>query len=220
MQFLRQCWQVSSLPCEHLDSTRCTCSGAGWLSLRRLLRTVAVAQTALTMALLAGAGLLIRTMSNIAKVQSGFNTSRVLTMSVTAVQGDWRFHLPYFQRTSALPGVESAAFAWGVPLTGNNWQSPVEFEGQPAPAKASDRAIFPLRSVTPGYFDLQAKRLPERDFRDTDIRTAPPVAIVNQALVDRCFSTPECDWKENSTDVQPGTSAFGKLSRWWLTARQ
>ena len=146
-------------------------------------------QTALTMALLAGAGLLIRTMSNIAKVQSGFNTSRVLTMSVTAVQGDWGdFHHRALQRVSALPGVESAAFAWGVPLTGNNWQSPVEFEGQPAPAKASDRAIFPLRSVTPGYFDLLGQKIIEgRDFRDTDIRTAPPVAIVNQALADRYF---------------------------------
>jgi putative ABC transport system permease protein len=156
---------------------------------RRLLRVVTIAQTALTMALLVGAGLLIRTMSNISKVQSGFNTSRVLTMSVTSVQGDWGdFHHRALQRVSALPGVESAAFAWGVPLTGNNWQSPVEFEGQPAPAKASDRAVFPLRSVTPGYFNLLGQKIIEgRDFRDTDIRTAPPVAIVNQALVDRYF---------------------------------
>src|SRR4029077_17761985 len=104
-------------------------------------------QTALTLVLLVGAGLLIRTMSNISKVESGYNTSRILTMSVTAVQGDWAdFHHRALERVSALPGVESAAFAWGVPLTGNNWQNSIEIEGQPAATKASERTIFPLRS--------------------------------------------------------------------------
>jgi putative ABC transport system permease protein len=146
-------------------------------------------QTALTLALLVGAGLLIRTMSNISKVQSGYNTSRVLTMSVTAVQGDWAdFHHRALERVSALPGVESAAFAWGVPLTGNNWQSRVEIEGQPAATKESEQTTFPLRSVTPGYFALLRQNILEgRDFRDTDSRNAPGVAIVNQALADRYF---------------------------------
>jgi putative ABC transport system permease protein len=156
---------------------------------RGILRGVTMVQTALTLALLVGAGLLLRTMSNISKVQSGYNTSRVLTMSVTAVQGDWGdFHHRALERVSALPGVESAAFAWGVPLTGNNWQSAVEIEGQPAPSKASERTIFPLRSVTPGYFALlRLNILDGRDFRETDKQKAPPVAIVNQALADRYF---------------------------------
>src|SRR5207244_5799475 len=89
---------------------------------RRLLRGVTIAQTALTLALLVGAGLLIRTMSNLAHVQSGYSTGRILTMSVTAVQGDWTdFHRRALERVAALPGVQDAAFAWGVPLTGNNW---------------------------------------------------------------------------------------------------
>ena len=156
---------------------------------RAILRGVTMVQTALTLALLVGAGLLLRTMSNIAKVQSGYNTSRVLTMSVTAVQGNWAdFHHRALERVSALPGVESAAFAWGVPLTGNNWQSAIEIEGQPAPTKASDRTIFPLRAVTPGYFALlRMSILDGRDFRDTDTQNAPGVAIVNRALADRYF---------------------------------
>src|SRR5208282_1573923 len=56
---------------------------------RRLLRGVTMVQTALTLALLVGAGLLIRTMMNISNVPSGYNISRILTMSVTAVQGNW-----------------------------------------------------------------------------------------------------------------------------------
>jgi putative ABC transport system permease protein len=153
------------------------------------MRGVTVAQTALTLALLVGAGLLIRTMHNIAKVPSGYNTSRVLTMSVTAVQGNLDdFHHRALERVSTLGGVEAAGFAWGVPLTGNNWQADVDVEGQPAAAKASDQLKLPLRSVTPGYFNLL--RLPVRegrDFRPTDDRKAPFVAVVNQAFADRFF---------------------------------
>ncbi len=61
---------------------------------RRLLRGVTVAQTALTLALLVGAGLLIRTMMNLSKVRSGYDTAHILTMSVTAVQGDWQGFSP------------------------------------------------------------------------------------------------------------------------------
>src|SRR5262245_39227296 len=149
-------------------------------------------QTALTLALLVGAGLLIRTMNNLSMVQTGYNTGKILTMSVTALQRDNRervaVHQRALERVSALPAVESAAFAWGVPLTGNNWQNPVEVEGQPVPTKASERTILPIRSVTPGYFSLLRLRMQQgRDFRDSDKADSQRVAIVNQALVDRYF---------------------------------
>src|SRR5260370_3957752 len=146
-------------------------------------------QTALTLALLVGAGLLIRTMINLSKVQSGYNTGHILTMSVTAVKGDWSdFHLRALERVSALPGVQHAAFAWGVPLTGNNWPGTVEIEAQPAASKASDRISLPLRSVTPDYFRLLGLPISQgREFRSTDDRKAPNVAIVNQSLADRYF---------------------------------
>ncbi len=146
-------------------------------------------QTALTLALLVGAGLLIRTMMNIANVQSGYNMGRILTMSVTAVQGNWGdFHRRALERVSALPGVQYAAFAWGVPLTGNNWPATLEIEGQPPAAKESDRIAMPLRSVTPDYFKLLGlAMLQGREFRSTDDGKAPSVAIVNQALADRYF---------------------------------
>lgn len=156
---------------------------------RRLLRGVTMIQTALTLALLVGAGLLIRTMINLSKVQSGYRTGHILTMSVTSVKGDWSdFHVRALERVAALPGVEHAAFAWGVPLTGNNWPDPVEIEGQPAASKESDRLMLPLRSVTPGYFKLLGLAISDgRDFRSTDKQKAPSVAVVNQSLADRYF---------------------------------
>jgi putative ABC transport system permease protein len=172
---------------------------------RRLLRAVTMGQTALTLALLVGAGLLLRTTSNLSRVQSGFDVEHVLTMTVTAVQGDWNnFHTVSLQRVSALSGVTGAAFAWGVPLTGNNWPGRVEVEGQPPVARPSDAVALPVRSVTPGYFDILGIRLVEgRDFRSSDANKATRVAIVNRAFVDRYFA---------------GTSAIGK--KLWQGGRQ
>ena len=175
---------------------------------RRLLRAVTIGQTALTLALLVGAGLLIRTTSNLSRVPSGYNVDRVLTMTVTAVQGEWNnFHTLALERVSALAGVQRAAFAWGVPLTGNNWPGRVEIEGQPPIAKPSDAVALPVRSVTPGYFDILGIQIADgRDFRNSDANSnkgAPRVAIVNRAFADRYFA---------------GTSAIGK--KLWQNGRQ
>jgi len=147
-------------------------------------------QTALTLALLVGAGLLIRTMLKIADVPAGYNTGRILTMSVTEVQySNWdSFHRQALERVAAIPGVEYAAFAWGVPLTGNNWPATLEIEGQPPAVKESDKTALPLRAVTPDYFKLMGESLLEgREFRSSDDDKAPKVAIVNKAFADRFF---------------------------------
>ncbi len=185
---------------------------------RRLLRGVAMAQTALTLSLLVGAGLLIRTMSNLANVQTGYAMGRILTMSVTAVQGNRDdFHHRALERVSALPGVQYAAFAWGVPLTDNSWPGSVEIEGQPAPSKPSDRLSIPLRSVTEDYFKLIGLAISAgRDFRSTDVRDAPNVAIINQALADRYF--PQTNpigkklWPRGQQQQQPATEIIGVVA--------
>jgi putative ABC transport system permease protein len=156
---------------------------------RRVLRTVTIAQTAFTLALLVGAGLLIRTVVNLSNVDSGYRTDRIVTMTVTAVQGDWGdFHRRALERVAGVPGVEHAAFAWGVPLTGNSWPGAIEVEGQPPATRASERIAVPLRSVTPGYFALLDQTIIEgRDFRSSDTNGAPGVAIVNEAFAERYF---------------------------------
>ena len=179
--------------------------GSAGLGERRILRAITVAQTALTLALLVGAGLLIQTMMNLSEVKAGYDTSRVLTMSVTSLEGNpVDFHRRTLERVAALPGVRGAAFAWGVPLTGNNWPGVIDIEGQPPPSKESERTPMPLRSVTTGYFELLGQTIREgRDFRLTDGRDAPRVAIVNQAFADRYF---------------PGGNAIGK--KIWFGRRE
>jgi putative ABC transport system permease protein len=121
-------------------------------------------------------------------VRSGFSLDHILTMTVTAVQGDrLDFHMRALERVSAVPGVRQAAFAWGVPLTGNNWTMSVEVEGHPVVTPA-DLVSLPLRAVTPGYFSLLGLSIVDgRDLRNTDAPKAPPVAVVNQQFVRRYF---------------------------------
>ena len=163
-------------------------------------------QTALTLALLVGAGLLIRTMVKIAQVPSGYDIGRILTMSVTEVQSrsSWgSFHRQALERVAAIPGVQYVAFAWGVPLTGNNWPATLEIEGQPPAVKESDKTALPLRAVTPDYFKLMGMALMDgRQFRSTDNDKAPDVAIVNQAFAKLYF---------------PHSNAVGR--KFWLNGR-
>jgi putative ABC transport system permease protein len=185
---------------------------------RRLLQGVTMLQTALTLALLVGAGLLIRTMVKIAQVPSGYNTGRILTMSVTDVQAwsSWgSFHRQALERVAAIPGVQYAAFAWGVPLTGNNWPATLEIEGQPPAVKESDKTALPLRAVTPDYFKLMGMPLMEgREFRSADDDKAPRVAVVNQAFADRYFPSGNVIGRKfwlNGRD-KPGTEIVGEIA--------
>jgi putative ABC transport system permease protein len=145
-------------------------------------------------------------MINIAKVPSGYNTGHILTMSVTEVRSysEWaNFHRHALERVSAIPGVRYAAFAWGVPLTGNNWPATMEIEGQPPPTKESEKTALPLRAVTEDYFKLMGVgMLGGRDFRSSDEGKTPNVAIVNQAFADRYF---------------PHANAIGR--KFWLNGR-
>jgi putative ABC transport system permease protein len=156
---------------------------------RHLLRSIAIFQTAFTLMLLTGATLLIRTASNLAKVYPGFKTRNVLTMNVTDVHEEnfYDFHGRALDRVVALPGVKTAAFVWGTPLTGNKWFNTVEIEGQP------DNLIIPTRSVTPEYFDLLdqkivvGRKFPTDRVIPADGRVRPDMAIINEAMKDKYF---------------------------------
>ncbi|HKV23356.1 MAG TPA: ABC transporter permease [Candidatus Acidoferrum sp.] len=192
--------------------------GTAGVGERRLLRGVAIAQTALTLALLAGAGLLIRTMMNIAKVPTGYTMSRIVTMSVTEVKSwsSWlSFHQQALQRVAAIPGVQYAAFAWGVPLTGNNWPATMEIEGQPPAMRESDKTALPMRAVTEDYFKLmEIPLLDGRDFRSSDTENAPNVAIVNEAFGKRFFPTQSAIGRKIWFDGRdkPGIVIIGEIA--------
>jgi putative ABC transport system permease protein len=155
---------------------------------------------------------------NIAAVPSGYTTGRILTMSVTDVQAHstWAsFHRQALERVAAIPGVQYAAFAWGVPLTGNNWPATMEIEGQPPALKESDKTALPFRAVTPDYFKLMGIALIDgREFRPDEDGNAPSVAIVNQAFANRFFphtTTIGRKFWPNGRD-KPATEIVGEIA--------
>ena len=158
---------------------------------RRLLGGVATLQIVLTVALLAGAALLIRTARNLDRMEPGYDTENILAMTVTTMerQKSNEFHKLALERVVSVPGVTRAAFAWGVPLTGNKWTADVEFPGQAGSSKLVDRITVPLRSITQDYFDVMGMTIAAgRAFRDTDGPDAPRVAIVNATLAKRYYA--------------------------------
>jgi putative ABC transport system permease protein len=179
-------------PSDGLKGTRTSSAGR---TERRVLGGVSILQTALTLALLVGAGLLVRTVGNLARVRPGYEIENVLTMSVTMPDNNKStdFHIRALEQVAKVPGVNHVAFGWGLPLTGNHWGIRAKIEGLADSDKLKDAIELPLRSVTPDYFDaLGIKIVAGRGFQMTDggpgaSRDAPRVLIVNEALAKKFF---------------------------------
>jgi putative ABC transport system permease protein len=170
------------------------------ISDRRILAGMAMVQVALTLTLLVGAGLLIRTTFNLARAPLGYSTQNILAMSITQLQTASDvvvdFHRRALQRVAELPGVESAAYAWGVPLTGNKWVGEIAIKGELTHVTYKDLVPVAMRCVTPEYFDTVGLHiLAGRNFRSMEAFSYPPlfrtnipnVAIINQAMAERYF---------------------------------
>ena len=157
---------------------------------RRMLGAIATVQIVLTVALLAGAALLIRTARNLANIRPGYDIQNILAMTVTTVTPNsfLPFHTAVLERVAALPAVARVAFVWGLPLTGNKWPGTMELVGEASSDRPADRLSLPLRSVTPDYFDVMGISLIEgRIFQPSDKADAPRVVVVNQSFARRYF---------------------------------
>jgi putative ABC transport system permease protein len=164
----------------------------------RVLKLVVIVQTALTLALLVGAGLLVRSVDKLARLHPGYDTGNILTLSVTSMQTSWEDFDP-LSRIAALPGVKHAAFAWGLPLSGNAWTVTLDVDGGADLGPIKDGVVVQARSVTSEYFDALGFRFVSgRGFRPTDnsdnwkSAEANPgdtsfVAVINKTMADQHF---------------------------------
>jgi putative ABC transport system permease protein len=95
-----------------------------------------------------------------------------MTVTTMERQKSAEFHRLALERVASVPGVASAAFAWGVPLTGNKWPGEMEVPGQAVASKLTDRISVPLRSITERYFDVMGIRIVEgRSFMSPTVPT-------------------------------------------------
>lgn len=177
-------------------TSRRTTLGAGR---RRLQRSLVAVQVAACMVLLTGAGLLVRTLSNLHAVSTGVRVDHVLTMSLP-LGGDLLkevmnlpANLARYERmrtvVAALPGVTSVALGSGEPLRTSMMAFDIKAEHQPTrPDAPTPRAG--LVTVDPGYLEaIGVPRLAGRDFATTDQRGTTRVVILSKSFARQLFGT-------------------------------
>jgi len=159
--------------------------GSGSTARNRLRSALVVGEAALSLMLLVGAGLLIKTLYHLHQQKLGFDPRRVYAMvtpfapaaKLTAPE-IWTFEQEVLRRIQAMPGVASAAVISKLPLTGPN-NLPTENEGHPEHSIGG----MEYRAVSPQYFQtMRIAILQGRGFQETDRLMSTPVAIVSETV--------------------------------------
>ncbi|NIN72483.1 MAG: FtsX-like permease family protein [Gemmatimonadetes bacterium] len=175
--------------------------GLAGLGRRRLRGALVVAEVALSLMLVIGAGLLLNSFWRLAHVGAGFSHERVLTARVSLPTAKYEtqderaaFFAGLVDEIQRMPGVDAAAAIEGIPLT---W-----FHGTTVtvPGRPDEDYRVQRRHLTPGYFRaLGIPLLAGRDVRETDAADAPRVIVVNETFASRVF---------------PGANAVGMHIAW------
>jgi putative ABC transport system permease protein len=196
-------------------------SGRGTTGGRRRLReTLVVAELALALMLLVGAGLLMSSFVKLQAIDPGFNPGNVLTMTTSlagAAQyvGPSReaFYQQLTERLVALPGVESASAINHLPLAGDRWSTGLSIEGRPLPPPGQGTEVT-FRVSRPGYFRTMGIPLRAgRDFNERDTHDAPGVVILNETLARRHWPAEDPIGKHVTLDDPRNSSRAPQ----WLT---
>jgi putative ABC transport system permease protein len=155
----------------------------------RTRNVLVVSEVALSLMLLIGAGLLIRSLWVLQHVNPGFDPSRVVTMAVSVPPGKFaepQQQIGYFgrvlERVRSLPGVQSAGLIDSLPLSGDGSHQPISVEGRP-PAPMADLPEVDVRLISPGYMGaMHIPLLNGRDVDDSDVAGRPGAVLISESM--------------------------------------
>jgi len=157
-----------------------------------LTKALVIAQVALSLVLLAGAGLFIRTLRNLNNVDIGFNSKNVLLFRVSPRLSGYKpnqivqLYEQMLERIEAVPGVLGATISRHPLLSGSAAIDDVYIEGQPAPG---EKDYTYIQRVRPNFLEtMEIPLLLGRSLKEQDDERAPMVAVINQAMAHRYFS--------------------------------
>jgi len=155
----------------------------------RTRNVLVVSEVALSLMLLIGAGLMIRTLWTLYHVNPGFDPDHVVTMEVSVPTGKFaepaqqvRFFTRVLEGIRELPGVQSAGLIDSLPLSDNGSHQPILVEGRPALPMA-DLPEVDVRLISPGY--MSAMHIPlvrGRDIDDSDVEGRPGAVLISQSM--------------------------------------
>lgn len=155
-------------------------------------RLLVVSEVALSLVLLIGAGLMIRSLWELRKIQPGFNPRNVLTMTLplprnrfSSPAGQINFFQDVLTRVRALPGVDSAGVIDDLPLNGGGSHQPFTIAGRPVPPM-SEQPEVDVRLISPGYVRaMHIFILRGRDLTDADAAGRPGAVLISDSLARR-----------------------------------
>jgi putative ABC transport system permease protein len=172
-----------------------------------------VSEVALSLVLLVGAGLMVRTLYQLSNVRPGFDPGGQLTMTVSIPSNKFATataQISFFERVlenvRATPGVDSAAVIDDLPMGGGGSHQPVSVEGQPVVPMA-DQPEVDVRLITPGY--LRTMRVPllrGRDLADSDVAGRTPTVLVSESLAKRFWPNENPLGKHLTLTFYPGVA--------------
>ena len=178
---------------------------------QRTRRVLVVSEVALSLILLVGAGLMIRSFQMLHGVNPGFDSRNVLTM--TAMVSRAKFPVPaqqiaffeqVLQRVRTLPGVEAAGVVDNIPLDNGGSHQPIAIEGRPT-LPMSEQPEVDVRLITPGYMSaLHIPILRGRDISDTDLAGRPGVILVSESMARQFWPGADALGKRLTLTFYPG----------------
>lgn len=165
--------------------------GGLYLRRRRLRGLLVISELALSLMLVAGAGLLVRSFVRLQNVPPGFNAEHVLTLQVAATGPKYRedralsnFYLDVENRISRLPGVAAEGFVSVLPLTGSVGWGRINVEGYTPPP--GQELQVDLRTASADYFRaMEIPLVKGRFFSEHDNADAPRVVIIDRKFAER-----------------------------------
>jgi putative ABC transport system permease protein len=169
---------------------------------KRLRSLLVMAEVAISLVLLIGAGLLINSFLRLRNVDPGFRAENLLTMRVVLPELKYErrvqrsaFYTDLVQRVQSLPGVRSAAVTTNLPLYRQGNSISISIEGRPEPPPGQE-SIIVTRIISPGYFDtMSIPVLKGRELTDQDTDDSPNVVVISESMARRYW---------------PGEEAVGK----------
>jgi predicted permease len=175
-----------------MNASARTAVSSGGRSGRLLPKVLVTAQVMVSLVLLAGAGLLVRTLRNLQNQDFGFDRHHLLLVEFNAKFAGYKaaqlngLYETMLARLDALPSVRSASISGGVLMSGGSWNSPIFIEGRTASPNENLSTL--LNRVGPRYFEtIGMPVLRGRAIDADDSANARKVVVVNQALADHFF---------------------------------
>jgi predicted permease len=193
-----------------LNANARTASGSGGRGARLLPRALVVAQVTVSVILLAGAGLFLRSLTNLKQQDFGFSRTQMLLVTLGDKFGGLKpeqlagFYQRALDRMNALPGVKAAAFSSAAPMSHSSWTSSFKVQGYVPGPKEDTSAI--LERVSTGYFEATGIRIVEgRALGREDAPNGAKAIVVNRSFAEHYF--PRNDAVGHQVSIDDDTNA-------------